>query len=154
MRWIQSAIHRLSAVVRLTPSVRFFFGSLSYCAGGIESSTADALRRASATLLRQHLVGYASPMTIQHTPRLSRLEIRFPNCIREYRLKAGLSQRKLAGMLGRSKDAVSSWERGLNLPSVPLLMRMAKILGTLAESLYRDFYDTFRPEETANPSNE
>lgn len=93
-------------------------------------------------------------MAVQHTPRPSRHAARFPNTIREYRLKAGLSQRKLASMLGRSKDAVSSWERGLNLPNVPMLMRMAKILGTLAESLYRDFYDTFRPEEAANAAKQ
>jgi transcriptional regulator with XRE-family HTH domain len=82
-------------------------------------------------------------MEVQLTPRPSRHPVRFPNAIREYRLKAGLSQRKLAAMLGRSKDAVSSWERGLNLPSVPLLMRMAKILDTLAEALYRDYYRRF-----------
>ena len=93
-------------------------------------------------------------MTIQHTPRSSRHTPRFPNKIREYRLKAGLSQRKLAALLGRGKDAVSSWERGQTLPNVPRLMRMAKILGTLAESLYRDFYDTFRREEMANPSKQ
>ena len=79
-------------------------------------------------------------MPIQHTQRASRRTRRFPNTIREYRLKAGLSQRRLAAMLGRSKDAVSSWERGMRLPNVPQLMRMAKILGTLAESLYTDFY--------------
>lgn len=93
-------------------------------------------------------------MAVQYTPRLSRCVARFPNTIREYRLKAGLSQRKLAAMLGRSKDAVSSWERGVNLPSVPLLMRMAKILGTLAESLYRHFYETFHREDRTNPSEQ
>ena len=35
-------------------------------------------------------------MQVQHTPRASRRAPRFPNTIREYRLKAGLSQRKLA----------------------------------------------------------
>ena len=90
-------------------------------------------------------------MEVQHTPRASRHAPRFPNKIREYRLKAGLSQRKLAEMLGRGKDAVSSWERGLSLPSVPRLLRMAKILGTLAESLYMDFYATF-PKE-GDPAN-
>jgi transcriptional regulator with XRE-family HTH domain len=54
-------------------------------------------------------------------------------------------------MLGRSKDAVSSWERGLSLPSVKHLMRMAKVLGTLAESLYRDFYST-NGQESADAS--
>ena len=92
-------------------------------------------------------------MPIQHTPRASRHAPRFPNKIREYRLRAGLSQRKLAAQLGRGKDAVSSWERGLTLPNVPRLMRMAKILGTLAESLYMEFYATFPSEEAAtNPA--
>ena len=89
-------------------------------------------------------------MEVQHTPRASRRAARFPNKIREYRLKAGLSQRRLAARLGRGKDAVSSWERGLTLPNVPRLLKMAKILGTLAESLYMDFYATF-PKE-ANPA--
>ena len=91
-------------------------------------------------------------MPIQHTPRASRHSPRFPNKIREYRLKAGLTQLKLAAMLGRGRDAVSSWERGLSLPNVPRLMRMAKILGTLAESLYMEFYATFPKEgEIAKP---
>jgi DNA-binding transcriptional regulator YiaG len=89
-------------------------------------------------------------MQIQHTPRASRHAPRFPNKIREYRLKAGLSQAKLASLLGRGNDAVSSWERGLSLPNVPRLMRMAKILGTLAESLYADFYATFPKDEIDN----
>ena len=80
---------------------------------------------------------------VQHTPRALRHAPRFPNRIREYRLKAGLSQRKLAALLGRGRDAVSSWERGLTLPNVPRLLRMSKILGTLAESLYMEFYSTF-----------
>jgi transcriptional regulator with XRE-family HTH domain len=91
-------------------------------------------------------------MQVQHTPRASRHAPRFPNKIREYRLKAGLSQAKLAALLGRERDAVSSWERGLTLPNVPRLMRMAKILGTLAESLYMDFYSTFPKEEVASPA--
>lgn len=91
-------------------------------------------------------------MPIQHTPRPSRHVPRFPNRIREYRLKAGLTQSKLAGVLGRGRDAVSSWERGLSLPSVPKLMRMAKVLGTLAEALYQDFYSSFPKEgDPANP---
>lgn len=86
---------------------------------------------------------YNDLMPAQFTPRLSRHTPRFPNRIREYRLKAGLSQLRLARLLGRGRDAVSSWERGLTLPNVPRLMKMAKILGTLAESLYLEFYTTF-----------
>jgi transcriptional regulator with XRE-family HTH domain len=89
-------------------------------------------------------------MSAQHTPRASRHPARFPNRIREYRLKAGLTQRKLAENLGRGRNAVSSWERGLSLPNVPKLLRMAKVLGTLAESLYMDFYSTFPKDEGSN----
>jgi transcriptional regulator with XRE-family HTH domain len=93
-------------------------------------------------------------MEVQLTPRASRHAPRFPNKIREYRLKAGLSQRKLAQLLGRGRNAVSSWERGLTLPSVPRLLRMAKILGTLAESLYMDFYSPLSKEGVpANPAS-
>jgi transcriptional regulator with XRE-family HTH domain len=91
-------------------------------------------------------------MQIQHTPRSSKHTPRFPNKIREYRLRAGFSQRRLAALLGRGADAVSSWERGLSLPNVPRLMRMAKLLGTLAETLYQDFYATFPKEEASKPA--
>ena len=92
-------------------------------------------------------------MPVQHTPRDTRNIPRFPNKIREYRLKAGLSQRKLAALLDRGRNAVSAWECGRTLPNVPRLMRMAKILGTLAESLYTDFYVTFpKEDEAGNPA--
>lgn len=92
-------------------------------------------------------------MPIQHTPRSSRHSPRFPNRIREYRLKAGLSQRKLAEILGRGRNAVSSWERGLTLPSVPRLLRMAKVLDTLGEALYQDFYVTLPKEHEGATSS-
>jgi transcriptional regulator with XRE-family HTH domain len=93
-------------------------------------------------------------MEVQHTPRPSRHVPRFPNAIREYRLKAGLSQRQLAEHVGRGRNAVSSWERGLTLPNVPRLLRMAKVLGTLAESLYMDFYATCpKDDETPSPAS-
>lgn len=92
-------------------------------------------------------------MPVQHTPRDSRNTPQFPNKIREYRLKAGLSQRKLAALLDRGRNAVSAWECGRTLPNVPRLMRMAKILGTLAESLYTDFYVTCpKEDEPRNPA--
>jgi transcriptional regulator with XRE-family HTH domain len=79
-------------------------------------------------------------MQAQTTPRTSKLKPRFPNRIREYRVRAGITQEQLGKLIGRGRDAVSAWERGLNLPSIPKLMRMAKVLGTLSESLYMDFY--------------
>ena len=79
-------------------------------------------------------------MNLQFTARPTRLKVRFPNRIREYRLKAGLSQQSLAGLLGLRRNAVSAWERGISSPVVSHLFRMAKALGTLAESLYLDLY--------------
>jgi transcriptional regulator with XRE-family HTH domain len=90
-------------------------------------------------------------MTIQLTPRASRHAPRFPNKIREYRLKAGLSQRRLGELLGRGRNAVSSWERGLTRPDVTLGVRLAKTLATLAESLYMTFYTPPNDEEQAEP---
>jgi transcriptional regulator with XRE-family HTH domain len=92
-------------------------------------------------------------MSVQHTPRASRHSPRFPNTIREYRLKAGLSQRTLGKLLGRGRNAVSSWERGLTKPDVTLGVRLAKTLSTLAESLYISFYSPNKDEEQDKPEN-
>lgn len=89
-------------------------------------------------------------MNLQLTPRLPRRSPRFPNKIREYRIKAGLSQRKLGEHLGRGRNAVSSWERGQTLPNAPRLLRMAKLLGTLAEGLYPELY-AVGPQESTEP---
>jgi transcriptional regulator with XRE-family HTH domain len=86
-------------------------------------------------------------MNLQFTARPTRLKVRFPNRIREYRLKAGLSQQSLAGLLGLRRNAVSAWERGISSPVVSHLFRMAKTLGTLAESLYLDLYSPKEPKD-------
>ena len=86
-------------------------------------------------------------MPLQFTPRRSRLSVRFPNTIREYRLKAGISQRKLGEIIGHGRNAVSAWERGQRAPSLPTVLRLAKTLNTLVESLYRSFYCTPRKEK-------
>jgi transcriptional regulator with XRE-family HTH domain len=91
-------------------------------------------------------------MPAQSTPRLSRLRPRFPNRIREYRLKAGLTQQKLGKLLGRGRDAISAWERGLTLPSLPKAIWMATVLGTLAESLYVEIYWSARKEHAKQPA--
>ena len=86
-------------------------------------------------------------MTLQFTPRTSRLKSKFPNTIRRYRLQMGLSQRGLAAVLGTHRSLVSLWERGQRAPSVPRLFRMARELGTMPEALYHDFYSAFPRED-------
>jgi transcriptional regulator with XRE-family HTH domain len=86
-------------------------------------------------------------MTVQLTPRLSTKPARFPNRIREYRLKAGLSQEALGRLRGKTRKVISAWERGLRFPAGPVLLKLAKALGTLVESLYHGIYAAFRPSE-------
>ncbi len=86
-------------------------------------------------------------MTVQLTPRLSTKPARFPNRIREYRLKAGLSQEALGQLLGKTRKVISAWERGLRFPAGPVLLKLAKTLGTLVEALYQGIYCAFRPGE-------
>jgi putative transcriptional regulator len=78
-------------------------------------------------------------MTYQLTQRRAR-RARFPNAIREYRVKAGLSQRGLSEQIGRSRSVISAWERGHYLPTLPFVFRLAISLDTLVERLYWDLY--------------
>ena len=40
-----------------------------------------------------------------------------PSDVRDLRAKHGLTQRQLAALIGASKSAVASWERGVRKPS-------------------------------------
>lgn len=95
---------------------------------------------ASPLLRPLRLSLYATCMTLQLTPRLSLKPIRFPNRIREYRLRLGLSQEALGALIRKNRKVISAWERGQQFPAGPVLLRLAKVLNTLAESLYEGFY--------------
>jgi len=86
-------------------------------------------------------------MPPQYSSRLRRIPAKVPNHIRRYRLQVGLTQREIARRLGVRLSTVSSWERGLTCPIGSLMLRLAKLLNTLAESLYPQFYGTRGPEE-------
>ena len=62
---------------------------------------------------------------------------KIPNNLKEYRLKAGLTQKDLAAELGfKSEDRISHWEKGQAYPSVPNLLKIEKIFGVLARDIY------------------
>ena len=82
-------------------------------------------------------------MTLQLTPRPSQHRPKFPNSIRQYRVQRGLSQHRLSVALEVHRSTVSLWERGLRIPSVPRLFRMARELKTMPEALYLDLYSAF-----------
>ena len=49
------------------------------------------------------------------------------NAIADYRKRIGFSQSELAEKLEVSSDAVSKWERGITMPDIDLLMKMARL---------------------------
>jgi transcriptional regulator with XRE-family HTH domain len=41
-----------------------------------------------------------------------------PGIIKKYRTKKGYTQKQVAEFVGKSKNAISNWETGLNEPSI------------------------------------
>lgn len=54
--------------------------------------------------------------------------------VRELRKRAGLTQDDLAEQTGRSVDAISQIERGVNSPTIDTLLRFAKALEVTPEA--------------------
>ena len=55
--------------------------------------------------------------------------------IRDLRKKAGLTQEKLAQELGVTFQAVSKWEKGVNIPDTARLIPLARVLGVTTDEL-------------------
>ncbi len=56
--------------------------------------------------------------------------------IKTLRLRKGLSQARLAKLLGVHQTAVSQWEKGLTHPAAAVLPRLLKALDCKFEELY------------------
>jgi transcriptional regulator with XRE-family HTH domain len=56
--------------------------------------------------------------------------------LREKRVAAGLKPERLALIVGRSVYAIHEYERGRNLPSVPVLAAMAAALNVAIDDLF------------------
>jgi len=91
---------------------------------------------------------------VEFTLRRTRSRAKYPNRIREYRLRAGLSQKRLGELLGKGRCLVSLWERGRRLPSLPNVFRLAKTLGTLSEALYAALYSPKPGDDSADAKEE
>ena len=55
--------------------------------------------------------------------------------IQELRKKKGLTQKELGDILYVTDKAVSKWERGLSLPDITILSKLADILEVTVEDL-------------------
>lgn len=54
----------------------------------------------------------------------------------ELRKEKGLSQTDVAQLVGKSKNAVGSWEQGLSLPDIETLYRLAKYYEKTLDFMY------------------
>ena len=60
------------------------------------------------------------------------------NKIKEFRIKAGLTQAQLAEMIGRPQQNVARWENDQVAPSVKTLMQLAKALKCAVSDLIEE----------------
>lgn len=64
-------------------------------------------------------------------------KIKYPNRLKEYRLKAGLTQKQVSKILRmQCEDRLSHWENGQAMPSVLNLFKLAKFYKILPHELY------------------
>lgn len=65
---------------------------------------------------------------------------RMNTALKVARINCGLKQLDLARQLGVSENLVSAWETGRALPLPDMRHRVAKILGTTPEQLFKECY--------------
>ena len=59
------------------------------------------------------------------------------NKLKEYRALIGVNQTQMGEMAGVSRQTISQIERGDYSPSVTLALRLAQVLGTTVEEIFR-----------------
>ena len=55
--------------------------------------------------------------------------------IKTARIVAGITQKKLASLIGTSHAAISFWENGVNIPNVSDCWKIAEVLGISIDEL-------------------
>lgn len=65
-----------------------------------------------------------------------------PNSLREKRLQAGMRQLDVAAKLGFcTTDRISKWEKGLAVPHIVNLFKLAALYGVLPHELYKGAFE-------------
>ena len=59
------------------------------------------------------------------------------NKIKEFRKKNNLSQSDIAKIMKVKQNTISQWESGIRMPNVIQVIKLAEILGTTVENLYK-----------------
>ena len=58
------------------------------------------------------------------------------NRLIECRIESNLTQKEVGQIIGKSPNAVASWEQGLSLPDIETLYRLTKYYGKTLEYMY------------------
>lgn len=62
-----------------------------------------------------------------------------PNNLKEYRLKAGLTQKQVAYILGfATEDRICLWEKGRNIPNLINLLKLSSLYRATPMQLYSE----------------
>ncbi len=65
------------------------------------------------------------------------IQIKYPNKLKEHRIKSGYTQKQVAKMLQmQCEDRLSHWERGQAMPSVLNVLKLSKIYSAKVEEIY------------------
>jgi len=70
-----------------------------------------------------------------------------PAILKEYRLKAGVSQLQLADSIGVTKSFISALESGRKFPSIDLLVLIAEVLQVRAGDIINDMVEVADKEK-------
>ena len=73
--------------------------------------------------------------------------MKFNKKLRELRRGKGLSQEKLADILGVSRQSVAKWESANNYPEVDKLIELSNIFGVTIDRLLKDIEDECSKKE-------
>ena len=60
--------------------------------------------------------------------------------LRTHRQRAELTQQALADTVGVYRQSVNAWERGRQIPHLPMLQQLAHLLGIRVDDLFDDKY--------------
>jgi DNA-binding XRE family transcriptional regulator len=89
-------------------------------------------------------------MAYEFSLRRSRRPAKYPNRIRECRIRRGWNQRELGSRIKVPRSTIAAWERGYVLPAVIAAIHLAEALDTSVQALFPDAATMRRPRAIAS----
>lgn len=71
---------------------------------------------------------------------------KIPNLLLKHRKISGLSQKKVARVLGVQPGMLCKWEKGICIPNLVIVFKLAILYRTMADSLFMDLIHYLRKE--------